>query len=215
MDQRIGELVDWLENRNQLDKTYLFITADHGEYFGQHGLEKHYYGMYEPVLHVPLVVHGLGESKENVSEPVTLADLYPTIIEIATGTSPELPQAISLRSSDKINSREYVFAELGAVAPDGISNHHPDFDNEGYGIPTQVVRDDTFKLIRRQDGHTELYRWQEDPVESQDLSDSNLETTSNLINIIDEQLDDLSREVLSEDIEDPDLKKHLEDLGYI
>jgi arylsulfatase A-like enzyme len=215
MDQRIGELIDWLENRNQLDNTYLFITADHGEYFGEHGLEKHYYGMHEPVLHVPLIVHGPGESGETVSKPVTLADLYPTIVEIATGTSPELSQAVSLRASDEIESREYVFAELGAVAPDGISNHHPSFDDEGYGIPTQVVRDDTFKLIHRQDGHVELYRWRDDPVESREISDSYPKVVNRLTDVIDEQLGNLSQEALSEDIEDPDLKKHLEDLGYL
>ncbi len=215
MDQRIGELIDWLRSRNQLENTYLFITADHGEYFGEHGLEKHYYGMHEPVLHVPLIVYGPGESGENVSELVTLADLYPTIVEIGTGSSPELPQSISLHSSDEIESREYVFAELGAVAPDGISNHHPNFDDEGYGIPTQVARDDTLKLIRRQDGTTELYRWQDDPTESQDISDQSPEVVDRLTTVLDEQLDDLSPEALSEDIEDPNLKKHLEDLGYM
>lgn len=215
MDRRIGELIDWLQDRDQFENTYVFVTADHGEYFGEHGLEKHYYGLYEPVLHVPLLVHSPNETSETVSEPVTLADIYPTIVKIGTGSSPDLPHALSLYSSEKISSREHIFAELGAVAPDGIVNHHPNFNDEGYGIPTQVVRDDTFKLIRKQDGSRELYRWRDDPAESMDLSERKPEVTEQLDSVICEELNELSEKALSEEISDPDLKQHLKDLGYM
>jgi arylsulfatase A-like enzyme len=215
MDQQIGDLISWLRRHNEFEDTCLFITADHGEYFGEHGLEKHYYGLYEPVLHVPLIIHNLNESAKNISEPVTLADLYPTIIEVATGSSPKLPQAVSLCSLDDIASRKYVFAELGAVAPDGIRNHHPNFDDEGYGTPLKLVRNDSYKLIYGQNGHTELYRWKDDPAELTDLSDQHLGITEHLTDLINQNLDELSSEPLSENIEDSDLRKHLENLGYM
>lgn len=215
MDQRIGELVDWLRERNQFKDTYLIVTADHGEYFGEHGLEKHYYGLYEPVLHVPLLIHSPNTGSESIADPVTLADIYPTIVDVGTDTIPDLPNSLSLNNSDEISSREYVFAELGAVSPNGIISHNPDFGGEGYGIPTQVVRDDKYKLIKRNDGSLELYNWKEDPSESNDISDHKPDVTEKLADIIDYELSRLSEEELSENIDDPDLQQHLEDLGYM
>jgi hypothetical protein len=108
-----------------------------------------------------------------------------------------------------------VFAELGAVAPDGIRNHHPNFDDEGYGTPLKVARNDSYKLIYGQNGHTELYRWKDDPAELTDLSDQHLGITEHLTDLINQNLDELSSEPLSENIEDSDLRKHLENLGYM
>jgi arylsulfatase A-like enzyme len=216
LDRRIGEFVDWLESRGELNNTHLIITSDHGEYFGEHGLEKHYYGLYEPVLHIPLIISGPDTGEGNsISSIVSLADLYPTVSELATGESTDLPHSSSLAPFEEESIHNQIFAELGSVAPDGILRHHPTFDDSDFGIPTQVVRDNQYKFISKADGSTELYNWRQDPAEESDLSDSHPDTVEKLKSIVETELRQLSEEPLSEEIKDDQLQEHLEDLGYM
>lgn len=216
LDYRVGELVDWLEKQGKLDNTYLIITADHGEYFGEHGMEKHYYGLYEPVLHIPLVIRAPRATPTKESDSiVSLADLYPTIVEMATGESPDLPHTASMVPFDDRRLHDHVFAELGAVAPDGIVNNHPHFEDDGLGIPTQVARDEQYKLISKSDGSIELYDWRQDLSEQTDISKSHSDVVDRLQDVIKTELKPLSENSLSENIKDDDLRKHLEDLGYM
>jgi arylsulfatase A-like enzyme len=216
LDRQIGELIEWLRTHGELKDTYLMITADHGEYFGEHGMEKHYYGLYEPVLHVPLLVRAPERTPaDETDELVSLTDLYPTIVELVSGTTPELDHAESLVPFNDHRQHEHVFAELGAVAPDGITSHHPDFDDSGLGIPTQVVRNKQHKLITRTDGSTELYNWREDSEEQSDLVESLPEVSNALREVIETELGTLSDEALAETIDDDELREHLSDLGYM
>ncbi|WP_302080894.1 sulfatase [Salinibaculum rarum] len=216
LDRRVGEFVDWLRNRGQLEETYVIVTADHGEYFGEHGLEKHYYGLYEPVLRVPLIVRGPeSDDGQDIRSMVSLADLYPTIVELASGEAPKPPHSRSLAPFEDAPDHDHVFAELGAVNPSGILRHHPEFDDSGYGIPTQVVRDDRYKLHARTDDSIELYDWKSDPDETKDLSETYPNVVERLRSAINEELGTLSEAALSEDIKDDRLREHLQDLGYI
>lgn len=216
LDRRIGELVDWLRETGQFEETCLIITADHGEYFGEKGLEKHYYGLYEPVLRVPLLIQPPDENEASeIRSMVSLADLYPTIIELAADRTPDRPHARSLVPFKEGPHHDHIFAELGAINPVSIQRHHPEFDGEGYGAPTQVVRDDSHKLVTRADGSVELYDWRSDPDESTDLSTKNTEIVNRLQQVIDEQLGALSEEAPPSDVEDDQLREHLKKLGYL
>lgn len=217
LDRLVGEFVDWLASADHLEDTYLVVTADHGEYFGEHGLEKHLYGLYEPVLHVPLIVRGpdTDRAPDTVGSLVSLADLYPTIVELATGDTPDTHHSRSLAGFEDERVHDHVFAELGAVAAHSVRRHHPDFDDTGYGAPTQVVRDDRHKLIARADGSTELYDWREDPREREDLAADRPDVLDRLSGVIDEELGELSDRPLAEEVDDEQLRQHLEDLGYM
>ena len=63
LDEQLGRLIDELERRGVLDRTWLIVTSDHGESFGeQHGLFTHGTSLYQPQLHVPLVIVPPAES---------------------------------------------------------------------------------------------------------------------------------------------------------
>ena len=86
LDEQIGKLVDELERRGVLERTWLIITADHGESFGEHaGVFCHGTSLYETELHVPLLVipPGRGTAKQVVKETVSLRDLAATIVDVA------------------------------------------------------------------------------------------------------------------------------------
>jgi arylsulfatase A-like enzyme len=86
LDEQLGKLVDELDQRGVLEHTWLFITSDHGESFGEHtGIFCHGRSLYDTELHVPLLVLPPGGtvSKRCVKEPVSLRDLAVTIVDVA------------------------------------------------------------------------------------------------------------------------------------
>ena len=57
LDEQLGRLIDELGRRDILDQTWLIVTADHGESFGEHpGVFGHGTSLYQTQLHVPLVI---------------------------------------------------------------------------------------------------------------------------------------------------------------
>ncbi len=86
LDEQIGCLMDELKRRSLFDGTWVFITADHGESFGEHaGIYQHGTSLYQTQLHVPLVVlppGGSGPSLRVVSDTVSLRDLAATIADV-------------------------------------------------------------------------------------------------------------------------------------
>lgn len=85
-DFHLGRLFDDLEARGLFDKTLIVITSDHGESFLDHSLFQHQ-EVYDPLLHVPLIVHLPSESSGTRSavfeQQVTLADIMPTLLRQA------------------------------------------------------------------------------------------------------------------------------------
>jgi arylsulfatase A-like enzyme len=77
-DTKVGRLRQLLRQAG-VERPILVVTADHGEHFGEHGLFSHQFSLGNALLHVPLVVHGLGSGAATIDEAVELADLAPSI----------------------------------------------------------------------------------------------------------------------------------------
>jgi arylsulfatase len=87
-----GWIADW---RGLLDRSVLFVTADHGEALGRRDgeLDQHG-GMYQDALHIPLLVRFPDGRRAGVrrDDPVNQVDLAPTILELARlPRDPHLP----------------------------------------------------------------------------------------------------------------------------
>jgi arylsulfatase A-like enzyme len=85
LDEQIGILMDELKRRAVLDRTWVIITADHGESFGEHaGIYRHGTSLYQTQLHVPLVIvpPAGGPATRVISETVSLRDLAATIADV-------------------------------------------------------------------------------------------------------------------------------------
>ena len=80
-DREIGRLLDaWSE----LPDTLVIVAADHGEAFGEHRENGHSIFVYDTTLHVPLVVAGPRVANAIVvDEPVSVADIAPTIAQLS------------------------------------------------------------------------------------------------------------------------------------
>jgi arylsulfatase A-like enzyme len=85
LDEQLGKLVDELARRGTLDRTWLVITSDHGESFGEHkGVFCHGTSLYRTELHVPLLfIPPAGQASGRViKDAVSLRDLPATIVDI-------------------------------------------------------------------------------------------------------------------------------------
>src|SRR5690606_8343758 len=98
VDHRVGQLYEMLSSAGLLENTAIFLTSDHGENLGEHGLMDHCYCLYETLLRVPLIAHfpsvfGRGERTDR---QVQSHDLFPTILELAdVGDDPAWSQVQS------------------------------------------------------------------------------------------------------------------------
>jgi membrane-anchored protein YejM (alkaline phosphatase superfamily) len=55
VDDRLGRVLDALEQTGQRDNTLIVFTSDHGETMGDHGLTHKGCRFYEGLAHVPLI----------------------------------------------------------------------------------------------------------------------------------------------------------------
>jgi len=85
LDEQLGLLIDELDHRAVLERTWVIITADHGESFGEHaGVFQHGMSLYQTELHVPLlIIPPPGKlSQRVVKKTVSLRDLAATLVDI-------------------------------------------------------------------------------------------------------------------------------------
>jgi arylsulfatase A-like enzyme len=86
LDEQLGQLIDELKRRAVLERTWVIVTADHGESFGEHpGVFLHGVTLFETERNVPLIIipPGGGSSRKVVAMPVSLRDLAATIVDIS------------------------------------------------------------------------------------------------------------------------------------
>jgi arylsulfatase A-like enzyme len=84
IDEEFGRLIARLDKEGLLENTYLIFTSDHGELFERGYLGHGEVYMYEPVLHIPLIIHAPGQlTRQDVFGPTSNIDLLPTLLSIA------------------------------------------------------------------------------------------------------------------------------------
>jgi arylsulfatase A-like enzyme len=111
MDRQLGAYLQFIEESGLREDTVILLTGDHGEYFGEHGLIYHGYFLYDEVLHVPLIVSGVGIPKGNrVQNLVSLVDVFDTLADVTGGKAPE---TTSGESAFGTGCRNAVYAEYG------------------------------------------------------------------------------------------------------
>jgi arylsulfatase A-like enzyme len=103
IDDQLDRLFAHLKATDQWEETTVIVCADHGELFGEHGLYGHEFGIYDPLVNVPLMVkHPEIDSGRDEETTVELIDLYHTILDTAgaTGLGESLDPARSLLSDE-------------------------------------------------------------------------------------------------------------------
>jgi len=174
IDDEMGRLFDFLDDRGRMDDTMIVFTSDHGDYLGDHWLgEKDLF--HEPSVHIPLIIYDSSKAAENtrgtVSDKLVEAvDIVPTFLE-AAGGYPQ-PHIIDGRSlgpilhDEEINDwRRYVISEYDYAFVEAR--------NELKTPPREcwlrMVFDGRFKYVYLENFPPMLYDLESDPNEITDL----------------------------------------------
>ena len=172
LDYHIGLLINELKMRGILENTLVIITSDHGEEFGEHKVFSHGNSLYLAALHVPLLVlfpSSMTEHKK-VSSPVSIRDLPFAVADFLK---------LMNRSAFSEHSQGNTTIVLGSgtmptgallsevSAGTGVPEWYPTAKGE---IKSLVL--DGKHYIKNVDGSEELYHWETDPWEKQNLANS-------------------------------------------
>jgi arylsulfatase A-like enzyme len=164
IDSQVGELLRFLERSPQWANTYVIITADHGEAFGEHGTYTHGWNLYREVLHVPLIIAGPGiPGGVRISHTARTRQIFTTALELAG-----VKEAVLRRTS------------LSRLWDPGYAPSNPDepaisevLDNFALPAPQGMISITTreWQLIYRP-GYQRmgLYHWPTDAFEQQNVA---------------------------------------------
>jgi choline-sulfatase len=179
LDERVGDVLGALQRSGMADRTTVLFCADHGEMLGERGL---WYKMsfFEQSARVPLIVRVPGAGARRVTEPVSLLDVTPTLLELAglpaeqVSSPPVTGHAGSGgRGAPPGEPARVAVSLAAAVTGAGSAPARPvvsEYHAEGVTAPSAMVRDGRFKLIRSLEDPDLLYDLQADPRELTDLS---------------------------------------------
>lgn len=81
-DLWVGKLLDFCRTQPWWKETAIIISADHGEAFGEHGMYKHAFELWEVLTRVPLVIVAPGIEPKRIEQRRSDIDLTPTILEL-------------------------------------------------------------------------------------------------------------------------------------
>jgi arylsulfatase A-like enzyme len=178
LDEKLGVLIDELDRRGILDHTWLVVTSDHGESFGEHkGVFCHGKSLYDTEVHVPLIVVPPGNRtrKESVKDAVSLRDLAATIAEV-TGLAEGSPfPGDSLArfwqaAEGKSGPPPAALPTLAEVVPNNPG------ERDTWGAPAPLpplgaVKESDWSYIRHENAAgEELFHLREDPKERRDVA---------------------------------------------
>jgi len=81
-DAKVGELLDEIHRHPAANNTVIVVASDHGRGLGEHGSTTHGWDLYQPNLHVPLIIAVPGLQPRRIRNPVGLIDLLPTFVNL-------------------------------------------------------------------------------------------------------------------------------------
>lgn len=158
-DRLVGRIVEFVRQR---PGTVIIVAGDHGEGLGDHSELEHGYTLYDGVTRVPLIIQGVpGESHgHRVRVPVSLVDIYPTVMDL-----------LNLPLPAPVSGRSLVEAARGrsisAKACYGMTDDP--FLQNGWA-PLRSLTTERWRYIRT--AKPELYDLAADPLEITNLAES-------------------------------------------
>jgi len=206
-DLWIGRLIDGLREAAGNRQVVFLVTADHGEYFSEHGRFGHGRDVYRELVHVPLIIagdHPAVRAGQRVSTYVETASIPATLMELA-GIEQHLFRGQSLLRVDIGRAQQAPVYTEGNYA-------------WGSDRRKRAVIVEPWKLIENfDDDRFELYNLDDDPGELVDLREDSRtlpiqERLAALLKHFEEQKREDSFDPIGVTDEE---RKRLDALGYI
>jgi arylsulfatase A-like enzyme len=164
----IGRLLDWARSQPFWKSTAIIVTSDHGEAFGEHGMYKHAFELWEVLVRVPLLVYAPGVTARKIDERRSHVDLAPTILDLMGFEVPA-----------DFQGRSFV-PELYGEAPEVREPILCELAHDRHNPPRRAVIQGSYKLIEFERGRVALFDLSQDPEEETDLSKTRPEQLSRM-----------------------------------
>lgn len=158
VDMWLGKLFEFGEKQDWWKNTVIIISADHGEAFGEHGMHKHAFELWDVLTRVPLIIKAPGALPKRIVEARTHLDIASTILDLMKIPEPAGVQGQSLVPEiygKAPETREAIILELAE-----------DTNNPA----RRAIVDGDYKLIVFDGGVKKLFNLKTDPQEEEDLS---------------------------------------------
>lgn len=161
VDDQVGKLINALQDTGLAENTVVLFTADHGDMMGERGMW-YKFNPYEWSVRVPLIVSAPGAPRGLIEDRgVSLVDLLPTFLDLATeGQPPEPIDPLDGHSLvGLINGNDSKWADDVMM----------EFTGEGLYSPALILRKDGFKYVYCEDDPGMLFDLKNDPRELDNL----------------------------------------------
>jgi iduronate 2-sulfatase len=153
VNEQVGRVLDALEKSPHADNTIIVLWSDHGQHLGE---KRHFrkQALWEEASQVPLVFYDPRNPKAGTcAEPVSLLDLYPTLLDLCGLPANAHNDGMSLRpwieGSSQARERPVLIS---------------------WRYKNTAVRSKHWRYIQYRDGTEELYDHRNDPGEHHNLA---------------------------------------------
>ncbi len=167
-DEALGIMLEGLDQSPLKDSTIVVITADHGWHLGEK-LRYRKFTLWEEATRVPLLIRIPGVDPMVIDEPVSLLDLYPTLIDYCRLPKNTNNEGTSLRDVIEGGSRNFTLTTR-------IPNNHS-------------IRSKRYRFSRDPNGTVELYDHFTDSLEHHNLANESV--YQQLVNDLNHSLDSM------------------------
>lgn len=205
VDQQLGRLFQFLDERQNRGYPLIIITSDHGESLGEHGEMTHGVFAYNSTLHIPLIIFQpkIFPKPKVINEMVRHIDIMPTILEALNLKIPDVIQGKSMlpliRDCAEWKNETCYFESL---SPYLTRNWAP-----LYGLIGENHKFISLPI-------PELYDLQQDFNEMNNIEDERKKTAEILMKDLDNLLGKEKQPVMPRQ-EDRDTLEKLQSLGYV
>lgn len=217
-DQEMGKLFDRLAAAKQLDDTLVIVAGDHGEGLMDHGWMLHGLQIYEEAVRVPFVLRWPGKlpAGKTIAEPVELADMTPTVLEltgIAMPAAKHVPEGLSLAAAmagkATLDAQRAVLVQRRFYASD--SERGVKVKGSKHGLR----RGDWKYIEAKEEDSFELYDLKSDPGEKNNLAANAQEQRTKLATELETTLSSTAPAVPAPRGVSEEDARRLEALGYV
>jgi arylsulfatase A-like enzyme len=171
LDEKLRSLFAFLDSSPSMKNSVVIFMADHGEEFHEHGGMGHGTSLYGELVNIPLMIVASGAldaATHDINDPVRGVDVMPTILEIAGMSIPPNVDGRSLLA--RVRGRELApAASLAGVISRGNGDRLFSISHNGYRYIHNLTQ-----------GYGELYNVSRDPLNQNNLVDSNPEIAAEM-----------------------------------
>lgn len=163
VDAQVGRVLEALDKLSLAESTVVLITSDHGEAFGEHGMIRHGFEVWEELVRVPLILHVPGAPSRKIAARRSLIDVPATLAEV-----------FGLETEEKEWFRGTSLLQDALIAADVAPAVRPilvDMPAGPHNKQRRAFYSGAYKLITSQGRVIGLFDLKEDPGEKNDLAD--------------------------------------------